>query len=45
MSLTLLRHTAPAVGTEICYGASQVNLVPGFAAEAEDLLGRLVPVD
>lgn len=34
MPLTLLRHTTPAVGPEICYGASDVALAPGFAAEA-----------
>jgi hypothetical protein len=39
MSLT------PAAGADICYGASEVDLAPGFAAEAEDVLGRLVPVD
>ncbi|HVH01414.1 MAG TPA: histidine phosphatase family protein [Amaricoccus sp.] len=41
MPLTLLRHTAPAVGPEVCYGASDVALAPGFDAEAAAVLARL----
>ena len=41
MPLTLLRHTTPAVGPEVCYGASDVALAPGFEAEAAAVLARL----
>lgn len=42
MALTLLRHTRPAV-SGVCYGASDVALAPGFAAEAAAVLDRLAP--
>ena len=45
MPLTLLRHTRPAVGPEICYGARDVALAETFEAEAAALLPGLPPVD
>jgi alpha-ribazole phosphatase len=45
MALTLVRHTPPSVGAEICYGALDVGLAAGFADEAAALAARLAPVD
>ncbi len=44
MPLTLLRHTTPALGTDICYGATDVGLGPAFAAEAAAAMTQLPPV-
>lgn len=41
MPLTLLRHTTPALGAEVCYGATDAGLAAGFAAEADAVLARL----
>ena len=41
MPLTLLRHTTPAWGAEVCYGSSEVPLADGFEGEAEAVLARL----
>ncbi len=44
MPLTLLRHTTPVLGPEVCYGATDVALAPGFEAEADAALAGLPPV-
>ena len=41
MPLTLVRHTTPAWGPEICYGATDVPLASGFEEEAAALIRRL----
>jgi len=44
MPLTLVRHTTPALGPEVCYGATDVGLAPGFEAAAAAVLAALPPV-
>lgn len=44
MPLTLLRHTTPALGPDVCYGARDIGLAPGFETEAAAVLARLPPV-
>lgn len=44
MPLTLLRHTTPALGPEVCYGATDIALAPAFAADAAAVLATLPPV-
>lgn len=45
MALILLRHTAPACGTALCYGRTEVPLAPGFPAEAAAVEAGLPPLD
>ncbi|MCB1390596.1 MAG: alpha-ribazole phosphatase family protein [Rhodobacteraceae bacterium] len=44
MALILLRHTRPAVDEGICYGRTDLDLAPGFAAEAARIAAELPPV-
>ena len=45
MALTLVRHTRPLGADGLCYGATEIALAPGFAAEAEALAIRLARPD
>jgi alpha-ribazole phosphatase len=45
MALTLVRHTPPSVGVEICYGALDVELAADCADAAAALAARFAPVD
>lgn len=44
MPLTLLRHTTPAVGPEVCYGARDIGLAAGFEEEAAAVVRSLPPI-
>ncbi|MEM9050041.1 MAG: alpha-ribazole phosphatase [Pseudomonadota bacterium] len=44
MALILLRHTRPAIAAGICYGRSDLDLAPGFKADADRLALSLPPV-
>lgn len=41
MDLILIRHPAPAIGTDVCYGKSDVPLAGDVAASAAALAARL----
>lgn len=41
MAITLLRHTAPAIGPGICYGISDIDVADSFARDAEAVTGSL----
>jgi alpha-ribazole phosphatase len=45
VALTLLRHTRPLAAEGLCYGASELELGPDFAIEAQALLARLARPD
>ncbi|WP_201157589.1 histidine phosphatase family protein [Rhodobaculum claviforme] len=44
MAVILLRHTRPAVAEGVCYGRTDLDLGPCFAAEAARLADALPPV-
>lgn len=41
MEIYLIRHTTPEVGTDICYGQSDIGLTSTFASEAETIREKL----
>ena len=45
MALTLVRHTRPLGVDGLCYGATEVDLAPGFEAEAGVIAARLGRAD
>jgi alpha-ribazole phosphatase len=44
-TLTLVRHTTPAIAPGICYGRLDIGLAPGFRQEAEQALGWMARPD
>lgn len=44
MSLILLRHTRPAAAEGLCYGRTDLDVGPDFAAEAAAITATLPPV-
>lgn len=45
MSVVLVRHTSPAVGSGICYGRSDYDVAESFTDELPAVLARLEPFD
>ncbi len=41
MEIFVIRHTTPEVGTNICYGRSDIGLASSFALEAETIREKL----
>lgn len=41
MSIVLVRHTRPAIGTGICYGRTDIALADSFAQEAQAVVSSL----